>query len=554
MDDVARSDADGRPAGEVALRTLIEHTPDGIIVVDAEGVVVLINPAARELLGREDLLGQQLGIPMLSERIAEVDLIGRLGEARVAELRLVDLAWNGHPAKLISLRDVSEHRRLETDMRQAYDDCESIVRARTAELRREVSERRRAENAFRNSEERLHSLISNLHDMVLILDATGIVLYAIPSVERALGWRANELMGHPLFDLCHPDDRPEANAAFTRTATTVDQPFSAEFRVRTVDGQWRHLEVIGTNLLHVPHIGGLVVTGRDVTRRKAIEMDLRSAKAQAEDAYRDLKNTQDSLIQAKKMAALGGLVAGVAHEINTPVGIALSSASLLAQKTEKVARAYADGTLVQTDFEDYLGTASEASRLLVSSCDRAAELIRSFKQVAVDQTGGERRSFQLKEYIGEILLSLEPRLKKTPHTISVGCAPDLILDTNPGLLSQSLTNLVMNSLIHAFDEGVAGRISITVSTPDPDMVEILYTDNGRGIPQDIQGKVFDPFFTTRRGDGGSGLGLHIVYNAICSGLKGSISLDSAPETGTAFTLRIPRVLPNARLGARKGHP
>ncbi|MBF0563397.1 MAG: PAS domain S-box protein, partial [Alphaproteobacteria bacterium] len=255
------------------------------------------------------------------------------------------------------------------------------------------------------------------------------------------------------------------------------------------------------------------------------------------------KKNQENLVRAEKMAALGGLVAGVAHEINTPVGIALTSASHLAKETGKVVRLYEAGELGSSDFEDYVQVATEATRLLVSNCNRAADMIRSFKQVAVDQTGGECRLFQLREYIDEILLSLKPRLKKTLITVDVDCPPDIFLDTNPGLLSQSLTNLVMNSIFHAFDDGAtAGRITIKVSQPTPDEVEIRFTDDGKGIPVAIRDKIFDPFFTTRRGDGGSGLGLHIVYNAVSGGLKGTIMLDGASDRGTTFIIRIPKMI------------
>ncbi|MBF0095289.1 MAG: hypothetical protein HQL34_12215, partial [Alphaproteobacteria bacterium] len=289
----------------------------------------------------------------------------------------------------------------------------------------------------------------------------------------------------------------------------------------------------------------LVGMGIDISVRIKVESDLNAAKLEAEEAYRTLRIAQNTLVQSEKMASLGGLVAGVAHEINTPVGIALTSASHLEVETGKVARAYAKGELEQADFEEYLSIAAEASRLLVSNCNRAAEMIRSFKQVAVDQTGGERRSFQLREYIDEVLLSLKPRLKKTRLAVAVDCPVDIILDSNPGLLSQSLTNLVMNSVIHAFAKDAEGKITISATLPDPDTVEIRYADDGRGIPPEIRDKIFDPFFTTRRGDGGSGLGLHIVFNAVNSGLKGTITPDYTRDSGAAFVIRIPRVLPPA---------
>lgn len=281
---------------------------------------------------------------------------------------------------------------------------------------------------------------------------------------------------------------------------------------------------------------------RDMTERYRAESELKAAKAHAEEAFRDLQQAQENLVKSEKLASLGGLLAGVAHEINTPVGVALTSASHLDMETKALQRLYDERELTAENLQEYLETAGEASRLLVNNCNRAAEMIRSFKQVAVDQTGNQRRTFALAEYIDEVLLSLRPKLKKTAIKVHVTCPSDLILDTHPGALSHSLTNLLINSLTHAYEPDQAGTITITASQPSPDEVELRYQDDGKGIPFEIQAKVFDPFFTTRRGTGGSGLGLHILYNAVHGGLKGTVIMTSTPGEGTVFVLRFPRVL------------
>ena len=173
-----------------------------------------------------------------------------------------------------------------------------------------------------------------------------------------------------------------------------------------------------------------------------------------------------------------------------------------------------------------------------------AELIRSFKQVAVDQSSGERRKFLVRTYIDEILLSLAPRLKKTPHRIELDCPEAVMLDSYPGALAQILTNLVSNALMHAFPDGRVGHLRIAVETIGP-LLRLSFHDDGVGIPQSDLRRVFDPFFTTKRGSGGSGLGLHIVYNLATQILRGDISVTSEPGRGATFVLTIPLKVPEA---------
>ncbi|KAA0681083.1 ATP-binding protein [Roseomonas genomospecies 6] len=289
--------------------------------------------------------------------------------------------------------------------------------------------------------------------------------------------------------------------------------------------------------------GGFVVTYTDVTERACAEERAHAARKEAEGALRDLKEAQAHLIQSEKMAALGSLVAGVAHEINTPIGIALTGASLMAERTRGIRRDFEGGTLRKPDFADFLDTAGEAAHLMLLNIDRAAQLIQSFKQIAVDQASEERRVFELGGYIDEVLRSLGVRIKRAAHTVVVDCPADLVVDGYPGALSQVLTNFVMNSIAHGYAPGQRGALRVAVRAVGDDEVELVYADDGRGIPRELHGKVFEPFFTTSRGTGGSGLGLNIVYNIATRKLKGRIALDSGPGRGTAFTLRFPRVVP-----------
>lgn len=285
-----------------------------------------------------------------------------------------------------------------------------------------------------------------------------------------------------------------------------------------------------------------------INERRRMEEELRHAKIGAEKALQDLREAQHNLIQAEKMASLGGLVAGIAHEINTPVGIGLTGASTLAVETDKIRKLYQNDDMSQGDFEDYLDIANRSTRLLMSNMERAASLIQSFKQIAVDQASDERRAFDLADYIDEVLTSLHPALHKTGIEVGVDCPSGLEIDGFPGGLSQVLTNLVLNAINHAFEDGRQGKISIAVDLPDESSVRVRVGDDGKGIPPANLGRIFDPFFTTRRTAGGSGLGLHIVYNIVTGTLKGGIDVDSAEGVGTTFSIVFPRIAD--RIGAR----
>jgi len=200
------------------------------------------------------------------------------------------------------------------------------------------------------------------------------------------------------------------------------------------------------------------------------------------------------------------------------------------------------GTLRRSDLARVLGLVLESSDLLLANSQRAAELIKSFKQVAVDQAADDCRWFNLREYIDEVMMSLGPRLKRSALTVAIDCPDGIEVQGFPGALAQVLTNFVMNSLTHAFEPGQAGRLGITVTLPERNLVQLVFEDDGKGIPEAVLPKIFDPFFTTNRSGGGSGLGLNIVYNLIRQQLGGEITVTSTAGRGTAFTVRFPRVM------------
>jgi signal transduction histidine kinase len=266
--------------------------------------------------------------------------------------------------------------------------------------------------------------------------------------------------------------------------------------------------------------------------------DLEVSNSDLKVAMEKLQLTQHQLIQSEKMVALGGLVAGVSHEINTPVGVSVTAASHLQERTKEITSFYASGSMKKSDLEKYLNLANESAEVILSNLRRASELIKSFKQVAVDQSDEQKRNFKVKEYIEQVLLSLKPRLKKTRISIGVNCNEELQVNSFPGALSQIITNLVMNSLLHAFDEGQEGTIIFDVEKQDNNVL-FTFSDNGKGINEDIIEKIFDPFFTTKRGKGGTGLGLNIVYNIVTQTLGGSIECESKTSIGTFFKIVFP---------------
>ena len=257
----------------------------------------------------------------------------------------------------------------------------------------------------------------------------------------------------------------------------------------------------------------------------------------------NLKSAQNKLVESEKMAALGGLVAGVAHEINTPIGIGITAASLLAEKVTKFFELYTNGQIKRSELEKFLDTAMQSSNMILSNLTRAADLIHSFKEVAVDQSSELKRAFKVKQYLEEILTSLTAKLRRTKHKVEIKCDENIVLDSYPGVLCQIVTNLVLNSLIHAYDAEDQGILAFDFKL-EGDRLIFEYADNGKGIPPENLNKIFEPFFTTKRGQGGTGLGLHIIYNLVTQKLKGTICCESQVDEGTRFTIEFPAKISN----------
>jgi signal transduction histidine kinase len=255
--------------------------------------------------------------------------------------------------------------------------------------------------------------------------------------------------------------------------------------------------------------------------------------------------TQETLVQSEKMAALGALVAGVAHEVNTPIGSALTAATAFAERVRGFAERTTQGGMRRSDISRFVDGALEATSLIHSNIGRAAALIAGFKQLAVDQSDDVRCCFQLKRRLEDVLMSLSPRLRKAGVATELTCPDTLEMDGYPGALAQIVTNLTMNALTHAFDDRADKRLTVTVAPLSDEAVSLEIADNGRGVPAEVKPHIFDPFFTTRRGSGGSGLGLHIVYNLTTQRFGGSIAVEDAAPSGARFRVVLPLSAPGA---------
>lgn len=286
---------------------------------------------------------------------------------------------------------------------------------------------------------------------------------------------------------------------------------------------------------------------REISQRRTMEKTLRDSNQRLEASLQHLKETQQQLVESEKMASLGGLVAGITHDVNTPIGISVTATSFMQEKLEELAQALESKQLTQPQLKKFITEGQESLSLLDNNLQRASELISSFKQVAVDQASDAIRDINLKRYIEDLIQSLQPQLKKTQHQVHVECPTDLYIRCPAGAISQIFTNLIMNSLLHGFDGIEQGNMWIRITTEndgEQDLLRIRYSDDGVGIDEQKLNHLFDPFFTTKRDQGGSGLGTHIVRNLVTQTLKGDIDAYSEPGNGLTYEFTFPVIILN----------
>ncbi|WP_051275590.1 sensor histidine kinase [Aestuariibacter salexigens] len=273
---------------------------------------------------------------------------------------------------------------------------------------------------------------------------------------------------------------------------------------------------------------------------------LKEANQELIQTLEKLHQFQRQMVQNEKMASLGDMVAGVAHEVNTPIGLGVTASTMMLDRLKSLDQEFQNKSLKASTLSKFINEGQENLNIIYRNLNRAAELISSFKQVAVDQSSEGNRTFSFAKLMDEILLSLRPRLKKVQHDVNVHCDENLFIETKAGPINQIMINLIMNSVIHGFENIEHGQIDIYVEMIGDNKLNIVYKDNGVGIPEHLRKRIFDPFVTTKRGQGGSGLGMHLVYNLVTQALNGSISITSEEGAGVEFQIIFPvrRVAPD----------
>ena len=401
----------------------------------------------------------------------------------------------------------------------------------------ELSERRSQQQA---SASFLETLIDNLPDILFVKDAESLAYVRRNRVaDEWLGVAPGSFLGKTAFDI-YPEEIAARFQASDReilaNGVPVDIPEEISF-LRDTGTRYMHTQkipIFDTRGKPVYLLGVL----QDITEQKMAEIALVQRAKDLELAIETLQKDREKLVAAEKMAALGSLVAGVAHELNTPIGNGLLAATTLMDSTRTIAEKFASG-LSRSMLNIYLADAGNGAEILERNLHRAADLVNSFKQIAVDQANTQVRRFSLSAVVGEVLLTLMPTIKKTPFTVNQSVPDDIVLDSYPGPLEQVLINLVNNAVIHGLAGRSSGQISISASLPDPERVKLIVEDDGKGIPDEQLQKVFTPFYTTKGDDGGSGLGLSITHSIVTGLLGGEIELTSTVGAGTRFCMTVP---------------
>ncbi len=437
----------------------------------------------------------------------------------------------------------------------------------------DITERKRSEIELKELQVFQRALIDSVPGLLYLYNSKGELIFWNKQHETLTGYSDEELDHFQLMDWYPEDTESQQNVIKGLEATAVNGFGDAEANLRIKDGS-----KVSYYFTACP----LVVNGQDcfvgiginIAKRKEMEKELKelnqnlelqvkertqellSANEELSKANEELRKLnqemalmndelvkknekitkmQNFLIESEKMAALGGLVAGVAHEVNTPIGVGITAATHMIDVIEEVNRGLENKKINVENVGSYFDEMKEAAHIIDKNLGRAGKLIQSFKKLSVDQSSEPRRVFKVGQYLDEIIISLSPTLKKSQVTMEVACDDTISIDGYPGAFSQVITNLVMNSLSHGFEERDKGKIKIDIEAVEGGL-QLTYSDDGKGMEDDVLQKIFDPFFTTKRAKGGTGLGLSMVYSIITQQFSGTIACSSNPDSGTVFEI------------------
>ena len=492
---------------------LLGYDP-GSVEPTVDAFLAAVHPDDREEVDREMQRSIQPGEDAVYRIVHRV--VTPSGDRYLEQQGQVEFSKGGQPVRVIgTTMDVTELTSHQLELEQYRDQLENLVAERTRDLAKEVTERRHIQEELHKSETRLRQILDS--------SSAGISILRMNPIRRVY---ANQRF----LEFFHAGSSEELD----------------EFGFENTFVVPRDLEIAGACVERGDGFQRFIMERRRVDDttwwglHDAIPIEFEDAPATIVWHYdiTDQKLAEKELVQTEKLASLGGLVAGLAHEVNTPIGVGLTAATFMEEKVADISGKVTEETLTRRGLDEFLDLAGQSSRIIVSNLHRASDLVRSFKQVAVDQSSDELRTFKLVDYVEETMLSLLPQTKKSPHEIKVTGNRDIVLTSFPGALSQILTNLVMNSLTHAFDDGETGEIRID-SSLSGQTAHIHYSDNGKGVSPEVLTRIFDPFYTTKRGSGGSGLGMHIVYNLATRKLGGSVVCESEPGQGISVHVTVP---------------
>jgi PAS domain S-box-containing protein len=521
---------------EESYRKLFEGSVDGIYVTTPAGALVNANPALARMMGYrtpEELIRSISDIAHTiyvhpSARAIYQSMMQRDGMVREFEYQVRQregaILWLSDSATVVR------------------DEAGDVIRYEGTV--RDITDQKRAEDAIAEGRRLLQQVIDTVPAVINVKNKQLRYVLMNRYMAGIFGIEPADAIGRTTSDLMSRYGAQKTDENDKRVLATGKGLGFYEEEYMDASGNLRQWLVNKLPLLDAEGgIESIVTVALDIGERKRGELEMRKAKDAAEAALRNLRETQNSLIEAEKLAALGRLVAGVAHEVNNPVGISLTVASSLERKTATFTAEVERGDLRRSRLTDFLETSRDAASQLVANLNRAAELIQSFKQVAADRNYSDQRLFDLGDLTEQVVMSLRPGLRKHHLTLTVDCQPNLTMNSYPGPYGQVLTNLFLNAVAHAFPDGRPGTVDIQVRESGKDSVEVIFSDDGCGMSLDVRRRAFDPFFTTRRDQGGTGLGLHIVYSIVTNRLGGRLDLDSEPGKGTRVQIILPRVAP-----------